>query len=173
MTPSRQRNSPCLWIAAGTAGALAVVPGAARADDVDDDAPPRSASPSAGAGAFLPSALSPRSDGRSGLVAITGGLDHARGGAIYDATAEAHLAGPVSLVAGAAYDGPGTTASPHLELRLDAARQATHGLDVAVAAVGQIHPVPMAGFLAEKDGKERPAAQPVRWLSAGRFRGPS
>lgn len=134
MTPSRQRNSPCLWIAAVTAGALAVLPGVARADDVDDDAPPRSASPSAGAGAFLPSALSPRSDGRSGLVAITGGLDRARGGAIYDATAEAHLLGPVSLVAGAAYDGPGTTTSPHLELRLDAARQATHGVDVAVAA---------------------------------------
>ena len=86
------------------------------------------------AGAFLPSALSPRNADRRGMVMVTAGWDEARGGGIYDAAAEAQLLGPVSLLAGATYDGPGTQSSPHLELRLDAITQARHGLDMAIAA---------------------------------------
>ena len=135
IAPPRSSTSGLL-LAIFAGGAVVGSPRIARADDDDTDAPPaESAAPrSAEAGAFLASALSPRADGRRGLVAITGGWDRARGGAIYDAAAEARLLGPVSLLAGATYDGPGTSASPRFELRLDALRQSAHGLDVAVAA---------------------------------------
>jgi hypothetical protein len=117
--------------------ALAGTPRVAHADDddlLDGTPPPSSASHSVETGAFLPSALSATSEGRRGIVSIMGGWDRARHGGIYDAAAEAHILGPVSLLAGASSDGPGTTTSPQLELRLDALRQATHGVDMAVAA---------------------------------------
>src|SRR5690349_13130242 len=102
MTIPRERTSTrCLWLSVAV-GALAGMSGIARADDGDtDEAPPASAARSAETGALLPSGLSARSDGRRGLVAIMGGWDRARGGGIYDATAEAQLLGPVSLRAGA------------------------------------------------------------------------
>lgn len=138
MMLSRERSSTSrIFFAIIAVAALAGTPRVAHADDddvVDTEPAPSSAPPSAEAGAFLPSALSPRSEGRRGLVTVMAGWDQARGGGIYDAAAEAELLGPVSLLAGATYDGPGTSASPHLELRLDALTQARHGLDVAVAA---------------------------------------
>lgn len=132
---SRERRSTCYFVFAVIAiSAIAGAPRAARADDdVDETAPPSSASHSIAAGAFLSSALSPHNDGRRGLVTVMGGWDQARGGAFYDTAAEAQLVGPVSLLAGATYQGPGTTTSPHFELRLDATTQARHGLDLAVA----------------------------------------
>lgn len=132
----RERSSVfCFVFALVAVGALAGTPRIAHGDDdhVDED-PPSSAAASAEAGAFLASALSPRSEGRRGLATIMAGWDGARSGAIYDTGAEARLLGPVSLRAGAVHDGPGTGASPHIELRLDAFRQTTHGLDMAVAA---------------------------------------
>ncbi|HEU4733484.1 MAG TPA: hypothetical protein VFT22_36575 [Kofleriaceae bacterium] len=95
--------------------------------------PASSTSQSVESGAFLASALSARNEGRLGLVTIMAGWDQARGGRIFDTTAEAELLGPVSLIAGAVYDGPGTSTSPHFDLRLDVTRQATHGLDMAVS----------------------------------------
>jgi hypothetical protein len=102
-------------------------------DGLDVNPAPASAARSAETGAFLSSALSPTTEGRRGLATVTVGWDQARAGGTYDATAEAQLLGPVSLVAGAAYDGPGTRAAPHFDLRLDTFKQATHGLDMAVA----------------------------------------
>jgi len=120
-----------------TAGSVAGLPRTAQADDSEDDLDgehvPSSAGSSVAAGAFLPSALSPRNEGRRGLVTVMAGWDNARGGGIYDTAAEAQLVGPLSLLAGAIYDGPGTTASPHFELRLDALKQARHGIDLAIA----------------------------------------
>jgi hypothetical protein len=116
------------------AGGLAATPRMAHAEDNDeviDDKP--AISRSVEAGAFLSSALSPRNDGGGGLVTVMAGWNQARRGATYDTAAEARIHGPVSLLAGAVYDGPGTIASPHFELRLDAANQATHGLDLALA----------------------------------------
>ncbi|HEX8108449.1 MAG TPA: hypothetical protein VF516_12035, partial [Kofleriaceae bacterium] len=129
---------------------LAGMPGVARADDDLDETPsagsvsrgaetgasqpPASSVHSAETGGFLPTALSATSEGRHGLASVMTGWDQARRGNIYDTSAEAQLVGPVSLSAGASYDGPGTIASPHVELRLDALRQARHGLDLAVAA---------------------------------------
>jgi hypothetical protein len=123
-----------LFFAVTTVGALA---GTARADDgdlVDETPPPSSAARNAETGAFLPSALSARTDDRRGMVMVMGGWDQARGGGIYDTVAEARLLGPISLLAGATLDGPGTNAAAHLELRLDTLHQATHGLDMAIAA---------------------------------------
>lgn len=135
----------CGW--ATLAIGLAAVSAAAHADDgageppassvsrgVDADEAPASAARSAESGAFLPSALPATSEGRRGLASVMTGWDQARRGRIYDTSAEAQLAGPVSLSAGGSYDGPGTVASPHVELRLDALHQAAHGLDLAVAA---------------------------------------
>jgi len=134
---SRERSSTSrLFFAVISAGALAGTPRLGHADDdaLDVEPPPSSAARSVEAGAFLSSALSPRNEGRRGLVTAMAGWDQARRGGIYDTAAEAQLLGPVSLLAGATYDGPGTSASPHVELRLDALKQARHGLDVAVAA---------------------------------------
>jgi hypothetical protein len=111
------------------------------ADVVDDKPAASSAVRSVEAGAFLSSALSPRNDSGRGFATVMVGWDQARAGSTYDAAAEAQLVGPVSLRAGEVYDGPGTIASPHFELRLDAARQATYGVDLAVA-VGYVD----AGF---------------------------
>ena len=127
---------------------LAGISGVARADDAtdepqppssvsrgaDDGAPPAASARSAEIGAFLASVLPATSEGRSGLASVMTGWDQARRGRIYDTSAEAKLDGPVSLSDGASYDGPGTVASPHVELRLAALRQAAHGLDLAVAA---------------------------------------
>lgn len=123
--------------------ALAGAPQVARADDEvdDDDRPPSSAAHSLASGAFLPAALTATTEQRRGLVAFTAGWDGARHGAIYDTTAEAQLIGPISLSAGASDEGPGTMASPHVELRLDALHQRTHGVDLAIAG-GYTH----AGF---------------------------
>ncbi|HMG20703.1 MAG TPA: hypothetical protein VK607_05275, partial [Kofleriaceae bacterium] len=97
------------WFAVIAAGAVASAPRMVRADDADDgdehDAA-SAAAPSAEAGAFLFAALSPRTAGRRGLVMVTGGWDEARGGGVYDIAAEARMLGPVSLLAGATYDGP-------------------------------------------------------------------
>ena len=137
MMNSQARSSMSCWFAVIAAGAVASAPRMVRADDADDgdehDAA-SAAAPSAEAGAFLFAALSPRTAGRRGLVMVTGGWDEARGGGVYDIAAEARMLGPVSLLAGATYDGPGTRAAPHVELRLDALAQARHGLDLAIAA---------------------------------------
>ncbi len=147
MRSSRQRSSRSYGWAVVAVG-LAGMSGRAHADDgpgdelppssvstpLDVEAPPAASVRSAQTGAFLPSALPATRDGRRGLASVMTGWDQARRGRIYDTSTEAQLAGPVSLSAGASYDGPGTIASPHVELRLDALRQATHGLDLAVAA---------------------------------------
>lgn len=140
MMRSRGPCSTCrLCSAIAAAGALAAAPQPVRADDsdgvdvLDDEHAPSAGTHSAEAGAFLISALSPRSEGRRGLVTVSGGWDRARDGAIYDTTIEANLLGPLSLSAGALHDGPGTSASTHFELRLDALHQARHGLDLAIA----------------------------------------
>ncbi len=139
MMRSRGPRSTCrLCSAVAAAGALAAAPGPVRADDHDevleDHDVSIAAAHSAEAGAFLISALSPRSDGRRGLVTGSIGWDRARSGSVYETTVEARLLGPLSLTAGALHDGPGTRASAHFELRLDALHQATQGLDLAVAA---------------------------------------
>ena len=129
---AKHRNQMARAMAAVIALGLAA---RAHADDVDtlDDRPAVTATSSVEAGAFLPSTLSPRNEGR-GLASVAVGWDQARGGATYDTAAEAQVLGPVSVRAGAAYDGPGTIAAPHVELRLDTMHQATHGVDMAVAA---------------------------------------
>lgn len=161
MSSRRRSSSPCAW--AAVAIGLAGIPGRAHADDgpgeelppssvsrgVDIEEPPAASVRSAQTAAFLPSALPATSAGRRGLASVMTGWDQARRGRIYDTSTEAQLAGPVSLGAGASYDGPGTIASPHVDLRLDALRQVTHGLDLAVAAGyvdGGFNTVPAAVF---------------------------
>jgi len=137
MMPSREHSFPrSVLVAVIAIPAIAALPQLARADDVDDGTPPPplSVSRAVETGAFLPSAAAATSEGRSGLVSIMGGWARARNGGIYDAAVEGHLFGRVSLLAGASYDGPGTTATPRFELRLDALRQAQHGVDMAVSA---------------------------------------
>ena len=137
MMPSRERSSTSrILFAVFAVPALAGSPRLVHADDDDDvlDAKPPPSSASVETGGFLASALSASSEGRKGLVSVMGGWDRARNGGVYDTAAQAQILGPVSLLAGASYDGPGTVASPHFELRLDALKQATHGLDMAVAA---------------------------------------
>jgi hypothetical protein len=131
ISPERSASS-CLFFAAIAVGGTSRI---ARADDdaLDVELAASSVSRSVEAGAFLSSALSPRNEGRPGLVTVMAGWDQARAGSIYDTSAEAQVLGPVSLLAGATYDGPGTSASAHFELRLDTLKQATHGVDMAVA----------------------------------------
>lgn len=136
MLTSRSRSSTRSFAAALIAiGGAVTTPSLARADGPDDHdevAAPEAAH-TAETGGFLASALAARSDGRRGLVTVLGGYDGARKGGIYDTTGEAQLTGPLSLRAGASYDGPGTSSSPHLELRLDTLRQDRHGIDLAIA----------------------------------------
>ena len=146
MSPRPRRSGAGGW--AAIAVGLAGLPAVAHAEDGPGEPPPVSvsrgvdgeegapapAAVSAQTAAFLPSALAATSEGRRGLASVMTGWDQARRGRIYDTSAEAQLSGPVSVSAGARYDGPGTVASPHVELRLDALRQAAHGLDLAVAA---------------------------------------
>jgi hypothetical protein len=139
MTLSRMRRSTSVlgWLGFTiiAIGPLAGMPRMAHAEDeVDDveDAKPLAAG-SVETGAFLPSALSSSSDGRSGLATVTVGYDQARGGGTYDTAAEARVVGPVSLLAGATHYVPGTGASPRFELRLDTLDRRKHGVDMAVA----------------------------------------
>lgn len=131
----RQRSvARHILIAVVAVPALAGTPRLAHAeDDVDGETPPSSPAVTAKTGAFLPSALSASSEGRKGLVSLSGGYDNARDGGIYDTTAEANIIGPLTLSAGASYDGPGTDAAPHFELRVDALKQRKHGVDLAIS----------------------------------------
>jgi hypothetical protein len=133
LSHERSATSSILFAAAVVAG----VPSLAHADDdldVPETPPPASAARAAETGAFLPSALSATSEGRRGLAMGMGGWNQNRRGGMYDTTAEAQLQGPISLYGGVSYDGPDTDVSPHIELRVDALRQARHGVDLAVAA---------------------------------------
>jgi hypothetical protein len=113
----------------------ALLRGPAHADDeIDDGDESRPvAAGSMETGAFLPSALAPSSEDRRGLATVAVGYDQARGGGTYDTAAEARVAGPVSLLAGATHYVPGTGASPRFELRVDALDRRKYGMDVAVA----------------------------------------
>jgi hypothetical protein len=140
MMLSRDRSAArSLVFAVGAVAAvvtLAETRRVARADDgvVDEEpAAPTLVSRSVEAGGLLSSGLSPRNDGRRGLVMAAVGWNDARASATYDVAAEAHLLGPLSVRAGAFSDGPDTSTSTHVELQLDAVKQATHGVDVAVA----------------------------------------
>src|SRR5437868_7342317 len=117
-TPRRLLCSLAAVLAAGAAAAWpraahaqAPGPGDGDGDDHDGASTTDAAAHAAESGAFLASALAARSDGRRGLVSILGGYDQVRHGGTYDATAEAQLLGPLSLRAGASYDGPGTSSS--------------------------------------------------------------
>jgi len=132
MTTRQRSAARHILVAVVAVPAFAGTPRLAHAeDDVDGETPPSSSAQTAATGAFLPSALSASSEGRRGLVSLSGGYDNARRGGIYDTTAEAQITGPVSLIAGASYDGPGTDAAPHFELRVDALKQRKHGVDLA------------------------------------------
>lgn len=133
--------SPCspLSIAGLCAVALAAWALPARAADSDDDdqATRRTVDAAAGveAGAFLPWSMAARADSQRALAFVQGGYDSARGGSLFQATAEVGLFGGVSLRGGSTYLGPSGTMRPDFAVRVDALRQERHGLDLA-ASVG-------------------------------------
>lgn len=113
---------------------------AASAQEEADGAPSRPApaplaARSATAGAFLPLTLGARSDMQRGLVFVQGGYSGAERGGVYQLAAEAQLFGRLSVRAGGSYFGPNDTFRPEVGLRVDALRQESHGVDVAVLGV--------------------------------------
>jgi hypothetical protein len=96
--------------------------GSLRADTAVDD------------GAFLPFAMSARSDAQHVLVASQGGYDSALGSPQVAGAVQGQLLGRLTLRAGASYVGPEHSVRPEASLKVDALRQAKAGLDLAAAA---------------------------------------
>jgi hypothetical protein len=109
-----------------------VVAEPARADEEDEAEAPASARAAADSGAFSPWTLSPRSDTQRALVFLMGGYDAARGGPTFDSVAEARLVDRLAVRLGASYTGPDGTMRPRFAAKLDALRQETHGVDLAI-----------------------------------------
>jgi hypothetical protein len=113
----------CLLSGIGAVGAQEDAPSAAPASTADD----------AAAGAFLPAGMTPRRIDERALASFSVGWDGATSSAMIEASAEARLAGSLSLRAGASADGDPSRTGPRFELRWDAAAQKSAGIDVAVS----------------------------------------
>lgn len=117
--------------------------------DGDESAAPSSAAGTQ-AGAFLPFTAPARGDTQRAYAWAQGGYDSARG-FVFDSTAQAVLAGPVSLRAGVGYvEHPAGAVRPSVSLSVDALRQERHGVDLAVYAGYQgqgFNTVPAANVL--------------------------
>lgn len=85
-------------------------------------------------GAFLPLGVPARGDAQRAYVHLQGGYDTAAGGPVFDGTAQARIAGGLSLRAGFGYVGPEGQGRPSVALTMDLLHQARHGVDLAVYA---------------------------------------
>lgn len=116
-----------------------LVPAASRAGSPGDDedearSQPATAAPAAAVGAFQPFTTSARGDTQRALGFFLGGYDSARRSAVFQAAAEVHIWGRLSLRGGGSYLGPTGELRPEVALRVDALRQEVHGVDVAAVA---------------------------------------
>ncbi len=98
-------------------------------------AEPRPAATSADVGSFLPLTMAARSDSQRGLVFGQGGYNGAESSAVFNLLGEAQLFNRVSLRLGGGYYGPNDQFRPEVGLRIDALRQETAGVDLAVLGV--------------------------------------
>lgn len=129
MLPSL-RFTVALSLSLAASSALADPP---ASDGGEEDVAPPSSAAATQAGAFLPFSAPARGDTQRAYAWVQGGYDSANGGFVFDSTAQAHLAGPVSLRAGAGYvENPGGAVRPSVSLSVDALRQERHGIDLAV-----------------------------------------
>src|SRR5205085_1684538 len=67
-------------------------------------------------------------------AAAGGGYDGARGSGLFEATAEVRVWGPVAVRGGAVYTGDDKGLRPTFGVRVQALREAAHGLDATVGA---------------------------------------
>ncbi|MEZ4408373.1 MAG: hypothetical protein R3A52_18130 [Polyangiales bacterium] len=95
-------------------------------------APAVSAERTADTGAYLPYTVPARSDAQRAYAWVQGGYDSARGGATIDSAVQANLAGRVSLRAGVGWTGPSGDVRPSVALSVDALRQESHGVNLAI-----------------------------------------
>jgi hypothetical protein len=117
--------------AIGAATLILVFPLAARATDGDAGegaAPPGGAHASAGTGSFLALTQSAALDPKSAYGFATGGYDSARGASLFEAAAEVRVWGPLAVRGGAVFTG-GNRLRPSLGARVQALREARHGVD--------------------------------------------
>jgi hypothetical protein len=133
-------------LAVGPRGALAgavlslalCLPAAARADSPEGETSPgprvRDTAASAGRGNFLFLSHGAAVDGQTAFGAAAGGYDGARGSALFEATAEVRVWGPVAVRGGAVYTGTDQRLRPTFGVRVQALREAAHGLDATLGA---------------------------------------
>jgi hypothetical protein len=107
----------------------------ARADDRDGNdgaaAPPPRTAASAGAGSFLAFSHPAALDTQGAYATGTAGYDGARGSALYEASAEVRLWGPLSLRGGALYAQGEHRLRPSFGARVQVLHEARNGLDAA------------------------------------------
>jgi hypothetical protein len=101
-------------------------------------AQPPPASKSAEAGSFLPLTMAARSDSQRALVFGQGGYNGADSSPVFNMVGEAQLLGRLSLRLGGGYYGKSDQFRPEAGLRVDALRQETHGVDLAVLGVYEV-----------------------------------
>jgi hypothetical protein len=126
-------------LVAGVALALGLcLPGPARAEASENETPPGPRSgdvaASAGRGNFLFLSHAAAVGGQAGFASAGGGYDAARSSALFEATAEARVWGPLAVRGGAVYTGNDQRLRPSFGVRLQALREAAHGLDATVGA---------------------------------------
>ncbi|HXU06355.1 MAG TPA: hypothetical protein VN903_35610 [Polyangia bacterium] len=118
---------------------------AARADDLEDDAPSTSdvppqqidavarpaAATTAAVGGFLPFAQPATLAGQRALAVGFGGYDSAKRASTVEAATEVHLFGPIAVRGAAVYTASSGTLRPSFGGRLLALREGRHGIDGA------------------------------------------
>jgi hypothetical protein len=105
------------------------------AEDEPARTPAATSEASTASGAFLPWTMGARSDVQQALVYAQGGYDGAEKGAVFQTVLEAQILGRLSLRGGGSYVGPSGQFRPEAGLRIDALRQESHGVDLAVLGV--------------------------------------
>jgi hypothetical protein len=123
---------PTSTLIAGCA-TLVLLAGVARAAPADADAPaaPR-VEATAARGSFLPLTHAASLDGQSAIATASGGYDGGRRAALFEATAEVRLWGPLAVRGGAVYTGDDRTLRPSFGARVQALHEGRHGIDGAV-----------------------------------------
>lgn len=139
MTTYHARHGVCVPAIAMLV-AIALAPAATRAET--DKAPSdigETARRAADAGALLPWTMAARSDTQTAVVHLSGGYDAAKDGATFESVLEARIFGRLSFRAGGSYVGPDGDVRPIFAGKVDALRQESQGVDLAVAGGYEPH----------------------------------
>jgi hypothetical protein len=116
---------------------LLAVAATARAQDLDEGAPPAvsATATAASEGAFLPLTLGARVGDARAFGFGSGGYDSARHGPLLDGAVEARVWGPIALRAATTYSNDTSRLRPSLGARVQLLRQEAHGVDGSITVL--------------------------------------